>query len=223
MDTQSALPPARFSRKWGPTFSALDHLSNASLCSHEMGRVQVDCRFRLSKTQWGVIGDDNTPAAVLYMDLTFDQPKDCQLTSAVVSITMKESDTEPQKTHTQTAFNRRPKSRPRMHEPDHGFAGASERYLAPVAVDTIGNLTTQSKRCLQVTPYFGPRELTGNPTQITIKENRRFTPEVHVFGQGGGGVGFDHERSIEQTSRWTFTGTVLSGNHSHYIDPAIKR
>ncbi|KAJ5817101.1 hypothetical protein N7447_009334 [Penicillium robsamsonii] len=188
-----------------------------------MGRVQIDCRFRLSKTQWGVIGGGNTPAAVLYMDLTFDQPKDCQLTSAVVSITMQESDTDPQKIHKQTASKRRSKSRPHMHDPDHGFSDASLRYLAPVAVDTIGNLTTQSKRCLQVTPYYGPHELTGKPTQITIKKNRRFTPEVNVFGQGGGGVGFDYERSSEQTSRWTFTGKVLSGNHSQHINPVINR
>lgn len=109
-----------------------------------------------------------------------------------------------------------------MDNPDRDLPDASARYLAPVAADNNGNLTTQSRRCLQITPYYGPHELTGVPTQITIKENRRFTPEVNVFGQGGGGVGFDHEKSIEQTSRWTFTGTVLSESRSQRINPAFN-
>ncbi|OQE06639.1 hypothetical protein PENVUL_c017G06132 [Penicillium vulpinum] len=221
MNTQRPHRPARFARKCGPTFSTLDHLSNASLCSHEMGRVQIDCRFRLSKTQWGVLGGGNTPAAVLYMDLTFDQPKDCQLTSAVVAITMEESDIEPHRERKQTVSRTRPRLRHPTQDSDHGLAEDSTGYLAPATVDTVSDLTTRSRRCLQVTPYYGPHELAGKPTQVTIKETQRFTPEINVLGQGGGGVGYDHEKSIEQTSQWTFTGKVLSGTQSQHTYSAI--
>ena len=60
------------------TFNAFDHLANVSLCSQQLGKVEIDCRFRHSKTQWGVLGPTENQAGILYMDLSFVQPKDCR-------------------------------------------------------------------------------------------------------------------------------------------------
>ena len=51
--------------------------------------MKVDCRFRLSKSLWGVMGD-HTPAGIVYMDLAFDQPRDCRLASATVLVTLED-------------------------------------------------------------------------------------------------------------------------------------
>ncbi|QKX54155.1 uncharacterized protein TRUGW13939_01239 [Talaromyces rugulosus] len=77
-----------YSRRYSGRYEELDHLSSASLCYREIGKVKVDCRFRLSKSQWGVLGEDKNPAGILYMDLGFDQPQDFRLKSATVLVTL---------------------------------------------------------------------------------------------------------------------------------------
>ncbi|PQE30504.1 2-amino-3-carboxymuconate-6-semialdehyde decarboxylase protein [Rutstroemia sp. NJR-2017a WRK4] len=46
------------------------------------------------KSQWGVLGRHKNPAGIIYLDLTFDQPKDSQLHSATVIITLDDEDQE---------------------------------------------------------------------------------------------------------------------------------
>lgn len=79
-----------YSRRYGRTFHGLDNLLIASLCYREIGKVKVDCRLRVSKSQWGLLGEKANPAGIVYMDLSFDQPKDYRLTSATVLITLQE-------------------------------------------------------------------------------------------------------------------------------------
>lgn len=79
-----------YSRRYGRTFEGLDNLPIASLCYREIGKVTVDCRFQVSKSQWGLLGEQSYPAGIVYMDLSFDQPKDYRLHSATVFITLEE-------------------------------------------------------------------------------------------------------------------------------------
>jgi hypothetical protein len=62
--------------------------SSASLGHHKIGTVRVDCCFLLSKTQWGKLEDKQ--AGLMYLDLTFHQPKECRLANATVTLTFRE-------------------------------------------------------------------------------------------------------------------------------------
>lgn len=79
-----------YARRFGRTYHGLDHLTNASLCSRDLGKVLVDCRLRVSKSQWGCLGVPPTgsSAAIIYMDIAFDQPHNCRLASGTVLVTL---------------------------------------------------------------------------------------------------------------------------------------
>lgn len=79
-------------RKFGRTFECLDEHSAESLCYRELGKVNVDCKFRSSDSLWGVLGEAKRPAGILYMDLIFHQPKNYRLSSATVLVTLQEGD-----------------------------------------------------------------------------------------------------------------------------------
>lgn len=178
--TPVSCPPPRFARKYGPSFQVFDSLDIASLCYREIGKVKVDCRFRLSKSKWGVLGDTKNPAGIIYMDLSFDQPKDCRLTSATVLVTLEEREEE--------RFTPRNRKIVHLHSPPSFGPGS-----------------------LQVTDHYGPKHLSGEPTFMPLKKTYNMTPELNMFGTGGGGVGVSREKQIICTSRWTFTGQLQPG------------
>ena len=124
-DSISQQTRPRFARKYGRSYHHFGQLSSASLASRNLGKVRVDCRFRLSESQWGVL-NQSTPAGVLYVDLNFDQPQDCRLRSATVLVTLEKE----QPAFTSTALNH----------------------------DT-----------LQLTDYYGPKHLNGEPTTLPRK------------------------------------------------------
>ncbi|CCC06259.1 hypothetical protein SMACR_00476 [Sordaria macrospora] len=59
-----------------------------------IGKVKVDCRFLLTKSQWGYMGSNpglrKCPAGIIYLDLDIDQPRDCRLESATFTVTLEE-------------------------------------------------------------------------------------------------------------------------------------
>ncbi|OBT53954.1 hypothetical protein VE04_04748 [Pseudogymnoascus sp. 24MN13] len=172
--------PGISARKFGRSFECFDSLSSASVGNRELGKVKIDCRFRLSKSKWGVLGNAERSAGILYMDLCFDQPKDCRLSSATVLLTL-----------------------------DHEVNDI-DRYRRP---DPVSISRASS---LQMTNYFGPRQLSGKQTTVNMKSTYRLTPEVHVMGTGLGGLGKDVETKREVTSRWTFTGQLQPGKTAAY-------
>lgn len=95
MATQSPSRPilshGRRNPKYGRyDFERFDHLSSslANVGYSTFHKVNVDCRFLFKKSRWGVLGEKKNPAGIIYLDLTFDQPKDCQLHSATVIVTL---------------------------------------------------------------------------------------------------------------------------------------
>ncbi|KAE8149478.1 hypothetical protein BDV25DRAFT_172788 [Aspergillus avenaceus] len=62
---------------------------------------------------------------------------------------------------------------------------------------------------LQMTDYYGPKHLCGEPVSRSATKTCRFTPHISAFDSGVGGVGVDSEESVMHTSRWTFTGALL--------------
>lgn len=103
------------------------------------------------------------------MDLSFDQPKGCRLSSATVLVTLDHEDGPP----------------------------------------VLGQEMQPS--LLQVTNYFGPRQLSGQEKSVAVKSTYSLTPNVNVLGNGGGGIGKNIEKSQTYTSRWTFTGSLQPG------------
>ena len=85
----------RRGRKYGRyDFERFDHLSSAhaSIGHGTFDKVNVNCRFLFKKSRWGVLGEHKNPAGIIYLDLTFDQPKDSQLHSATVIVTLDDQD-----------------------------------------------------------------------------------------------------------------------------------
>ncbi|KAF7594589.1 hypothetical protein BBP40_008856 [Aspergillus hancockii] len=70
-----------------PTERDLLEHHNQSLGFKQLDRVRIDCSF-LRDSKWGVLGSEpSVPAWLLYLQLQFSQPADCQLVSANVQLT----------------------------------------------------------------------------------------------------------------------------------------
>ncbi|KUJ08124.1 uncharacterized protein LY89DRAFT_725429 [Mollisia scopiformis] len=83
------------SRNYGRyDFERFDNLSSthASIGHSTFDKVNVNCRFLFKKSRWGVLGEQKNPAGIIFLDLSFDQPKDSQLHSAMVIITLDDED-----------------------------------------------------------------------------------------------------------------------------------
>ncbi|OJJ80356.1 uncharacterized protein ASPGLDRAFT_51566 [Aspergillus glaucus CBS 516.65] len=166
-DSISQQTRPRFARKYGRSYHHFGQLSSASLASRNLGKVRVDCRFRLSESQWGVL-NQYTPAGVLYVDLNFDQPQDCRLRSATVLVTLEKEQ--------------------------------------PAFTSTVLNHDT-----LQLTDYYGPKHLNGEPTTLPRKRVYQLMPEVNAMGCSSGGVGVNSEKTTNEVRRWMFTGQLMPG------------
>lgn len=75
-------------------FRRFDHLSSghASVGTRSIGKMTVDCQFLFKKSKWGVLGDGQVPAGIIYLDLNFGPPQDYRVKSATVTITLDERD-----------------------------------------------------------------------------------------------------------------------------------
>ncbi|KAJ5116253.1 hypothetical protein N7456_000601 [Penicillium angulare] len=142
----------------------------------------------------GVLNSPENRAGILYIDLAFSQPNDCCLRSAVVWITLEQYKSSSQSTRT---ARRAPLSRSHKIESKQSY----------VAFETESSVPKN----LQFTHYFGPKQLEGKPTQVVTKHTIHLTPEFNVLGNGGGGLGYERERSVVTSSRWMFTGHILPG------------
>ncbi|KAI1343323.1 hypothetical protein F5Y15DRAFT_230969 [Xylariaceae sp. FL0016] len=84
----------KYDRKYGRYDShRFDHVvaQHASVGATSLGKIHVDCRFLFEKSKWGVLEEDE-PAGIIYLDLTFSQPDDCRLKSAMVQVTLDDED-----------------------------------------------------------------------------------------------------------------------------------
>ncbi|KAJ0414173.1 hypothetical protein BJY00DRAFT_305777 [Aspergillus carlsbadensis] len=175
--TQSSTTPPTYARRFGRTYRGLDNLTTASLCSRNVGKVRADCRLRVAKSQWGSLGAHGNPAAIIYMDLAIDQPSNCRLESAAVTVTLEEVS---------------PSSIPCQNKP------------------------------LQMTDFYGPKQLSGEATKVTVTRTVHLVPQVNVMGSGGGGLGVEREKSASYNTRWTFTGGLLAGEQMSPLYRALK-
>ncbi|KAF7555713.1 hypothetical protein G7Z17_g1971 [Cylindrodendrum hubeiense] len=93
----ASTPPPRIKiRRYGRTDydKYEDHVggSQLSVGSANIGKVEIDCRYHWKKAEWGLLGTRQTPAAILYIDITFRQPPGHWLQTASVFVTLSEND-----------------------------------------------------------------------------------------------------------------------------------
>ncbi|RMJ15859.1 hypothetical protein CDV36_004447 [Fusarium kuroshium] len=70
----------------------------------------------------------------------------------------------------------------------------------------------QKSTCpVQMTDWYGPKQLVGEERCTEFKQTMSVAPEVHVFGGGAGGIGMNSERVFKSSSRWSFNGQLLPG------------
>ncbi|TGO63273.1 hypothetical protein BCON_0014g00620 [Botryotinia convoluta] len=66
---------------------------------------------------------------------------------------------------------------------------------------------------LHITNRYGPKQLFGEEKKVSVKKTVHFTPNFTVFGNGGGGVGFDRVKDSVCSSRWNFKGQLIPAVH----------
>lgn len=94
-DKNSDCPPL-VARKIGARhFQRWDNADSGSLGSRYFGKVLIDCKFRFAESQWGTLGPSNAPAGVIYIDLSFNQPKTHRLASASIQISLHDFEMAP--------------------------------------------------------------------------------------------------------------------------------
>lgn len=99
MEEQSAQPVlmSKVRSRYGRCdYQRFDNLASSHVRAGKgkIGKIEVDCRFAFTKSQWGVIGKSEHPAGIIYLDLDFRQPSDCKLETATVSVTLATDDGE---------------------------------------------------------------------------------------------------------------------------------
>lgn len=91
-----ASPELSFRAYGNQNFERFDNVlaGDASLGRTAIGKVEVDCRFLFTKSQWGVLKARENPAGIIYLDLSFSQPRDCRLKKVTVTLTLDDDDEE---------------------------------------------------------------------------------------------------------------------------------
>ncbi|MCJ1331607.1 hypothetical protein MMC10_008298 [Thelotrema lepadinum] len=178
-------------------FIRFDNLftSQVNIGYSTLDKVKVDCKLLLSKTKWGSLGAGSSmfsaevPAGIMYMDLTFDQPKDCKLSSATVYVTLDDGATELEHFRNHHARSQSSGIHPRKKEKDH-----AEQNYPPVSI----------------TDWFGPKAIAGRERLVGLNEHLHATPNLGFGGINIGGIGYDRASIKERPSRWTFTGQMIA-------------
>ncbi|KAK1961525.1 hypothetical protein LY78DRAFT_662031 [Colletotrichum sublineola] len=64
--------------------------SHLLLGSSSIGKVEIECKYRWRKARWGVLGPDQNPAGIVYMDISLKQPPEHTLSNANILVTLSE-------------------------------------------------------------------------------------------------------------------------------------
>lgn len=157
-------------------------MDGASIGGAMIGKVDVDCKFRFKKSKWGYL-NGKTPAAIIYLDLDFNQPVDCRLVWAKVRVVLREF----------------------KEDPSSPSAPASAKSQTQA-------LQTQQQCPAQMTEYFGPKDMV-RAERIEHREDKlSMQPEFEAAGFGLGGVGPVFNKSYELSHRWNFTGRLVNSH-----------
>ncbi|KAH8892969.1 hypothetical protein GQ53DRAFT_861301, partial [Thozetella sp. PMI_491] len=161
------------------SFRPFGHLSSghASVGSMSIGKISLDCQFLFRQSQWGVLGDGQFPAGIVYLNLSLGPPQGCRVKSATVTITLDEED--------------------------------------PCLAEYQADRRLHKSGCpVQMTDWYGPKQLAGPQESTHVKWTTKMAPEVHAMGVGIGGMGAQKEASFKKSAQWTFNGQLLAGKNT---------
>lgn len=149
--------------------------------SGTIGRhVEVDCKYNWARAKWGALGHNSRPAGIVYMDLTFKQPRGYWLECASVFITLSENTTS-------FAVHKSRRS-----------GESSRKMQQPLDSDCA----------VQIREFFGPPPITGAESRAQKTVNKSMLPTLGAMGMAElGGVGRASAVLTEVSDRWTFCGT----------------
>ncbi|RYO98911.1 hypothetical protein DL764_006967 [Monosporascus ibericus] len=86
------------------------------------------------------------------------------------------------------------------------------------AVVTRPALSPGGTQRVEITNWYGPKQLSGLPRPILKTKRSNMTPYLEAMGMvGAGGIGKDSEETFVQESRWTFSGNVFRGEKTSAI------
>jgi len=72
--------------------------------------------------------------------------------------------------------------------------------------DTMRQQQESDSYPVQITEHYGPKNLTGEATNVVFTKTLHLTPDLNFLGNGGGGLGIDREKALAYNSRWSFKG-----------------
>lgn len=179
---QESQPRVVRPRRYGPADgSRFDHFC---LGNKSIGKVKIDCTFLFKKSEWGLVGDSpGTPGGVVFLDLNFDQPPDCKIKHATVSVTVDDQ-------YDQESFDKF-----RTDPRETTSRNAEQRYRRETATSPV-----------HITAY-GPRCITGEQKTKMVKKSVNFTPYIEAMGNGVGGMGIDNHETQLYACRWWLKGS----------------
>lgn len=64
---------------------------------------------------------------------------------------------------------------------------------------------------VQVTAWYGPKELNGQIKTAQLEATKKLVPEVNTLGNGAGGLGYESKKLFTHQARWSFNGQLLPG------------
>ncbi|KAJ2905778.1 hypothetical protein MKZ38_004455 [Zalerion maritima] len=194
-------------RGYGPReYDRFDHLSSspASIGSGSIegrhGKVEVDVKFLFKKSRWGVLGENRNPAGIVYMDLSFNEPIECKLRTAIVRVKLDDQ---------HKALRTLPDEVANANDSDRDMPG--QRQLRKTTCPAV------------ITDWFGPKRLSGEERQRFLRRTKQFTPEFYAMGQGAGGVGINKEKMTQQRCRWTFSGQIVNDDAMSQDEKGYRR
>ncbi|KAI1354854.1 hypothetical protein F5Y01DRAFT_218553 [Xylaria sp. FL0043] len=179
----------RRNRKYGRhDYKRFDHLAplHASLGSADIGKVNIDCRFLFTKSEWGVMGGKSNQAGIVYLDLTFHEPKGCRLNSATVTVSLDDEHEELKRFRTRVSY------------------------------------IPSRRNSVQMTDCYGPKRFMGPEKSVYKKKAINFNPNVQVAGFGASLVELRNESVSKSSSRWRFSGRLLSSGNSNWKYDALQ-
>ncbi|PMD41401.1 hypothetical protein L207DRAFT_632808 [Hyaloscypha variabilis F] len=180
--SQGTIVPVKF----GKYFRRRGGAQNPVWGSRQVGKMYIDCTFRLSESRRGILGSDGMPGAVLYVDLQFKQPSEYRLSAAEVEITLLEVD---------QALSQIGKGKWK------GMGKGKDRTGDGDENRPVSHLEVME---------FGPTKLLGDPTRLDEKINIDINPKVAASGVYAEVGGWSKEKKVSSLRQWILHGHKLS-------------
>lgn len=88
--------------------------------------------------------------------------------------------------------------------------------LQPYKMKRPRRVLHHSDAAVQLTEWYGPKNLTGEMRSVDITSRTKIEPEANILGYGIGGLGYERSKKFTKEACWTFNGHLLPGEDTPY-------